>query len=198
MLRFNLLGVAITSAIVLRNSLRIVSQYASPSPSKHSQPLVADLFRKQARPLLSTASLSLAALWRFGAVPLLEALTLRGASTPWRFAALWRFLTLWQHSGDEHRRRRLRLRACGFAALRLCGFAASAIHGGGNAAAMNAGGGAWVAELAARRLCGLRVPWRLCGFDAFEGARVYPNPRAIENLASQLMWYFPLKPANIC
>ena len=44
MLRFNLLGVAITSAIVLRNSLRIVSQYASPSPSKHSQPLVADLF----------------------------------------------------------------------------------------------------------------------------------------------------------
>ena len=43
--------------------------------------------------------------------------------------------------------------------LRLCGFAASALHGGGNAAAMNAGDSAWVSELAALRLCGLSVPW---------------------------------------
>ena len=73
-------------------------------------------------------------------------------------------------------------RACGSVALRLCGFAACAFHG----------------SFAALRLCGLRVPWRLCGFaalrlarsmaalqlrgfDAFQGARVYPNPRAMKS-----------------
>ena len=158
-------------------------------------------FRKQARPLLSTASLSLAALWRFGAVPLLEALTLLDALALLEALTLWRFVVLrrlgalrlfdasWRsgntaamNTGDG---------ACvsELAALRLCGFAASAIHGGGNAAAMNAGGGAWVAELAARRLCGfaacafhggfaalrlcgLSVPWRLCGFAALTLFRV--------------------------
>ena len=128
MLRFNLLGVAITSAIVLRNSLRIVSQYASPSPSKHSQPLVADLFRKQARPLLSTASLSLAALWRFGAVPLLEALTLLDASWCFDALALCGSLTLLDALATQRRWTQetapasKSLRLCGFAALRLCGF----------------------------------------------------------------------------
>ena len=102
-------------------------------------------FRKQARPLLSTASLSLAALWRFGAVPLLEALTLIDALALLEALPLWRFVVL----------RRL-------GALRL--FDAS--WRSGNTAAMNTGDSACVSELAALRLCGLRVPWRLCGFAA--------------------------------
>ena len=61
------------------------------------------------------------------------------------------------------------------AALRLCGFAACAFHGSFAALRL-------ARSMAALRLCGLRVPWRLCGFDAFQGARVYPNPRA--------MWYY--------
>ena len=166
-------------------------------------------FRKQARPLLSTASLSLAALWRFGAVPLLEALTLLDAlalleALPlWcfvvlrrlgAFAALWRFLTLWQHSGDEHRRRRLRLRACGFAALRLQRSMAVATQrrwtqeAAHESQSLRLGGFAALRlarSMAALRLCGLRVPWRLCGFDAFQGARVYPNPRAMRNSFSK-------------
>ena len=145
------------------------------------------------------ASWSFDASWRFGASWSFAALALRGASTPWRFAALWRFLTLWQHSGDEHRRRRLRLRACGFAA--------SAIHGGGNAAAMNAGGGAWVAELAARRLCGfaacafhgsfaalrlcgLRVPWQLCGFAACAFHGGFAALRLEGSMAALRLWRF--------
>ena len=100
-------------------------------------------FRKQARPLLSTPSLSsLAALWRFGAVPLLEALTLLDALALLEALPLWRFVVL----------RRL-------GALRL--FDAS--WRSGNTAAMNTGDGACVSELAALRLCGLRVPWQLCG-----------------------------------
>ena len=64
------------------------------------------------------------------------------------------------------------LRVCGFATLRLCGFsvpwrlcdfAASAFHGG----------------FAALRLQRSMAALRLCGFDAFQGARVYPNPRAM-------------------
>ena len=146
-------------------------------------------FRKQARPLLSTPSLSsLAALWRFGAVPLLEALTLLDALALLEALPLWRFVVL----------RRL-------GALRL--FDAS--WRSGNTAAMNTGDGACVSELAALRLqrsmavatqrrwtqeaahesqslrlggfaalrlarsmaalrlCGLRVPWQLCGFAAW-------------------------------
>ena len=112
----------------------------------------------------------------------LAALRLCGFSDPWR----------WQRSGDERRRRRMSRRACGsaawrlggfaalrlarsMAALRLCGFAACAFHGGFAALRLER-------SMAALRLCGLSVPWRLCGFDAFQGARVYPNPRAMVSL----------------
>ena len=116
-------------------------------------------FRKQARPLLSTASLSLAALWRFGAVPLLKALTLLDALALLEALPLWRFVVL----------RRL-------GALRL--FDAS--WRSGNTAAMNTGDGACVSELAALRLCGfcgLSVPWRLCGFAALTLFRVHACTR---------------------
>ena len=45
-------------------------------------------------------------------------------------------------------------------------------------------------SMAALRLCGLSVPWRLCGFDAFQGARVYPNPRAMVSLC----FFFRFRP----
>ena len=85
------------------------------------------------------------------------------------------------HGGFAALRLARSMAICGFAALRLarsmaalrlCGFAACAFHGSFAALRL-------ARSMAALRLCGLSVPWRLCGFDAFQGARVYPNPRAM-------------------
>ena len=55
-------------------------------------------------------------------------------------------------------------RLCGLRVpWRFCGFAACAFHGG----------------FAALRLARSMAALRLCGFDALQGARVYPNPRAM-------------------
>ena len=62
------------------------------------------------------------------------------------------------------------MQLCGFAALRLCGFAALRLCG------------LFHAGFAALRLERSMAALGLCDFDAFQGARVYPNPRAMVSL----------------
>ena len=65
------------------------------------------------------------------------------------------------------------LRLCGLRVpWRLCGFAACAFHGGFAALRL-------ARSMAALRLARSMAALRLCGFDALQGARVYPNPRAM-------------------
>ena len=66
---------------------------------------------------------------------------------------------------------------------------------------MNTGDGACVSELAALRLCGLRVPWRLCGFAAcaFHGgfaALTLFRVRACTRTRVQCICIYALRPRH--